>query len=219
MTWRGGVARGVRMEWDKAVATPWRRWALRFLAAILTGLYLWATGYNQGVTRAQEAGQAALSRLQSQFDRYRRQQTERENAALRQWSDRYQRQVTAAHQAEVSHVGQIARIESQYRQLKETLNGQQTDKPHPPECVFSRDFVRRYNAALGDDAGDTDSAATPAARAVAASRQAEAPDAGLRDSGVSRRDLLANIADNARQCRVWRSQINGLLDEREALQK
>ena len=41
----------------------------------------------------------------------------------------------------------------------------------------------------------------------------------LRDSGVSQRDVLANIIDNAKQCRIWRGQINGLLDEREGLQK
>jgi hypothetical protein len=57
----------------------------------------------------------------------------------------------------------------------------------------------------------------PGARA--ASGQPEAADAWLRDSGVSQRDVLANIIDNAKQCRIWRSQINQLLDEREGLQK
>ncbi|ENB0053362.1 hypothetical protein ABG620_004837, partial [Escherichia coli] len=49
--------------------------------------------------------------------------------------------------------------------------------------------------------------------------QPETTDTRLRDSGVSQRDVLANIIDNAGQCRRWRNQINALLDEREGLQK
>ncbi|HCN0457890.1 TPA: hypothetical protein N6K11_004975, partial [Escherichia coli] len=52
-----------------------------------------------------------------------------------------------------------------------------------------------------------------------ATGQPETTDTRLRDSGVSQRDVLANIIDNAWQCRRWRNQINALLDEREGLQK
>ncbi|ELT5968396.1 hypothetical protein RBC91_004999, partial [Salmonella enterica] len=39
----------------------------------------------------------------------------------------------------------------------------------------------------------------------------------LRDSGVSQADILANVTDNARQCRVWREQLNGVLDYTDSL--
>ncbi|HDJ7903955.1 TPA: hypothetical protein PRV33_004969, partial [Escherichia coli] len=52
-----------------------------------------------------------------------------------------------------------------------------------------------------------------------ATGQPETADARLRNSGVSQLDVLANIIDNAGQCRRWRNQINALLDEREGLQK
>ncbi|HAY2299231.1 TPA: hypothetical protein JZ346_004985, partial [Escherichia coli] len=97
-------------------------------------------------------------------------------------------------------------------------------KSHPIECVFTRGFVRQYNAALGYDnasvdTGHSDSVAAAGTRSGTATGQPETTDTRLRDSGVSQRDVLANIIDNAGQCRRWRNQINALLDEREGLQK
>ncbi|PUF68269.1 hypothetical protein DAX85_26200, partial [Salmonella enterica subsp. enterica] len=97
-------------------------------------------------------------------------------------------------------------------------------KSHPIECVFTRGFVRQYNTALGYDnasvgTGHSDTTAAAGTGTRAASGQPETANAWLRDSGVSQRDVLANIIDNAKQCRSWRSQINSLLDEREGLQK
>ncbi|EGK2933271.1 hypothetical protein ACVN7G_29425, partial [Escherichia coli] len=67
--------------------------------------------------------------------------------------------------------------------------------------------------------GHSDSVAATGTRSGTATGQPETADAWLRDSGVSQRDVLANIIDNAGQCRRWRNQINALLDEREGLQK
>ncbi|HHU3946667.1 TPA: hypothetical protein ACUB0T_005550, partial [Escherichia coli] len=69
------------------------------------------------------------------------------------------------------------------------------------------------------DTGHSDSVAATGTRSGTATGQPETADAWLRDSGVSQRDVLANIIDNAGQCRRWRNQINALLDEREGLQK
>ncbi|MGE4853982.1 hypothetical protein AB8954_01640 [Yersinia enterocolitica] len=208
---------------------PWRGMLLAVaVAGVVYGLYCW--GYSEGHDSAERDGNVSLSQLQSQFDTYRREQTEMENTALRAWAKRYQEQVAAGHQAEADYLEQIAQLESQNKQLQGQINDvtqrwiDEKGKSHPIECVFTRGFVRQYNAALGYDntsvgTGHSDTTAAAGTSTRAASGQPEAADAWLRDSGVSQRDVLANIIDNAKQCRIWRSQINQLLDEREGLQK
>nr|WP_145550930.1 hypothetical protein [Yersinia intermedia] len=208
---------------------PWRGILMAAaVAGVLYGLYRW--GYSEGHDSAERDGNASLSQLQSQFDMYRLEQTEMENTALRAWAKRYQEQVAAGHQAEADYLEQVSLLENQNQQLKEKIDDvtqrwiDEKGKSHPIECVFTRGFVRQYNAALGYDnasvgTGHSDATAAAGTGTGAASGQPEAADAGLRNSGVSQRDVLANIIDNARQCRVWRGQINGLLDEREGLQK
>ncbi len=139
----------------------------------------------------------------------RHEQTTLENAALRAWAKRYQEQVAAGHQAETSYLEQIAQLESQNKQLQGQINDvtqrwiDEKGKSHPIECVFTRGFVRQYNAALGYDnasvdTGHSDATAAAGTGTRAASGQPEAADAWLRDSGVSQRDVLANIIDNAK---------------------
>ena len=208
---------------------PWRSLLLAVVVnAFLIGLYY--LGYKSGHENATRDGDKAVSELQSAFDTYKTEQATLENAALRAWAKRYQEQVAAGHQAEADYLEQVSLLENQNQQLKEKIDDvtqrwiDEKGKSHPIECVFTRGFVRQYNAALGyDDAtvdgGHADSATTAIPGAGTAPRPPETADAGLRKSGVSQRDVLANIIDNARQCRVWRGQINGLLDEREGLQK
>ena len=208
---------------------PWRSLLLAVLInAFLIGLYY--LGYKSGHENATRDGDKAVSELQSAFDTYKTEQTTLENAALRALAKRYQEQVAAGHQAEAAYLEQVSLLENQNQQLKEKIDDvtqrwiDEKGKSHPIECVFTRGFVRQYNAALGyDDAsvdsGHAGSATTAIPGAGTAPRPPEAPDAGLRNSGVSQRDVLANIIDNAKQCRIWRGQINGLLDEREGLQK
>ncbi|MFP2263681.1 aldo-keto reductase family protein [Citrobacter braakii] len=215
--------------WSLVKRLPWRGMVLALvLATALYGLNRW--GYHDGTEDAKRDGDAALSRMQSAFDTYKTEQTTLENAALRESAKRYQDQVISGYLAEGSYLAQIAQLESQNQQLQRQINNvtqrwiDEKGKSHPIECVFTRGFVRQYNAALGYDdayvdAGHSDAVAPAGTGAGEAPRQPEASDARLRDSGVSQRDVLANIIDNAKQCRVWRSQINGLLDEREGLQK
>ncbi|WP_454465568.1 hypothetical protein [Citrobacter cronae] len=215
--------------WNLVKRLPWRGMVLTLvLVAALYGLNRW--GYHDGAEDAKREGDAALSRLQSSFDTYKTEQTTLENAALRAWVKRYQEQVAAGNKAEASYLEQIAQLESQNQQLQGQINDvtqrwiDEKGKSHPINCVFTRGFVRQYNAALGYDnasvdAGPSGAVAPAGTGAGEAPRQPEASDARLRDSGVSQRDVLANIIDNGKQCRVWRSQINGLLDEREGLQK
>nr|WP_250392914.1 hypothetical protein [Escherichia coli] len=168
--------------------------------------------------------------MQADFDGYRAEQARREVAALRAWSERYQEQVAAGQRAEAGYLEQIAQLEDQNKQLQGQINDvtqrwiDEKGKSHPIECVFTRGFVRQYNAALGYDnasvdTGHSDSVAAAGTGTGAATGQPETADARLRNSGVSQLDVLANIIDNAGQCRRWRNQINALLDEREGLQK
>lgn len=176
--------------WHLVKKLPWRGILLAILInAFLVGLY--AMGYRSGHDSAKRDGDTALSQLQSAFDAYKTEQATLENAALRAWARRYQEQVAAGQRAEAGYLEQIA---------------------------------QQYNAALGYDnasvdTGHSDSVAATGTRSGTATGQPETTDTRLRDSGVSQRDVLANIIDNAWQCRRWRNQINALLDEREGLQK
>lgn len=82
--------------------------------------------------------------------------------------------------------------------------------PQPlPHAVFTAGFVREYNAAIGLPAAGAGAAA---AGAGGTSEAAQAPDAWLRDSGLSQADILAHIADYGERCRNLESQVNRLLD-------
>lgn len=82
--------------------------------------------------------------------------------------------------------------------------------PQPlPRAVFTAGFVREYNTAIGLPAAGT-GAATAGVGGTA--EAAQAPDAWLRDSGLSQADILAHIADYGERCRNLESQVNRLLD-------
>ncbi|WP_265284277.1 hypothetical protein [Verminephrobacter aporrectodeae] len=85
--------------------------------------------------------------------------------------------------------------------------------PEPlPRAVFTAGFVREYNGAIGAiglPAADTGAAA---AGAGATAEAAPAPDAWLRDAGLSQADILAHIADYGERCRNLDAQVNRLID-------
>ncbi|EJH8515726.1 hypothetical protein NF466_004829, partial [Escherichia coli] len=140
---------------------PWRGILLAILInAFLVGLY--AMGYRSGHDSAKRDGDTALSQLQSAFDAYKTEQATLENAALRAWARRYQEQVAAGQRAEAGYLEQIAQLESRNKQLQGQINDvtqrwiDEKGKSHPIECVFTRGFVRQYNAALGYDNASVD---------------------------------------------------------------
>ncbi|MDF0839295.1 hypothetical protein P1T77_23820, partial [Escherichia coli] len=112
------------------------------MLAILLNTFLlaiWWLGYSTGHDRASADGQAALSRLQADFDGYRAEQARREVAALRAWSERYQEQVAAGQRAEAGYLEQIAQLEDQNKQLQGQINDvtqrwiDEKGKSHPIE--------------------------------------------------------------------------------------
>lgn len=206
-------------KWFRRI--PWGDLLLLLVVTVLLG-WVWVKGYDGGHLDAQRDGDKALAQLQSQFDTYRRESAEQQNEALRTVVARYNAQVAAAHKADTDFQAKKQQLERENADLKKQIADvtrrwvDESGKSHPVKCVFTRGFVQQYNAALGVTA--TGSPGHPGTTAAAASGTGKTPRATdtalarLRDSGVSQADVLANLTDNARQCRVWREQVNSLLD-------
>ncbi|EHL2772143.1 hypothetical protein KCE64_003413 [Salmonella enterica subsp. enterica serovar Hvittingfoss] len=208
-------------KWLKRI--PWGDLLLLLVVTVLLG-WVWVKGYGSGHLDAQRDGDKALAQLQSQFDAYRRESAEQQNEALRAVVARYNAQVAAAHQADADFQAKKQQMERENADLKKQIADvtrhwvDEKGKHHPIKCVFTRGFVQQYNAALGASTGD--GGVSAAARSASAGNTTGTTDAALarlRDSGVTQADVLANVTDNARQCRVWREQVNGLLDYTEGL--
>ncbi|EAS0615023.1 hypothetical protein CDW99_004848 [Salmonella enterica subsp. enterica serovar Ealing] len=211
-------------KWLKRI--PWGDLLLLLVVTVLLGL-VWVKGYDSGHLDAQRDGDKALAQLQSQFDTYRRESAEQQNEALQAVVARYNAQVAAAHKVDKDFQAKKQQLERENADLKKQIADvtrrwvDESGKTHPVKCVFTRGFVQQYNAALGITA--TGSPGHPGTAAAAASGTGKTPRATdtalarLRDSGVSQADVLANVTDNARQCRVWREQVNSLLDYTEGL--
>ncbi|HFG8719842.1 TPA: hypothetical protein ACGH7G_001435 [Salmonella enterica subsp. enterica serovar Hvittingfoss] len=203
-------------EWFRRI--PWG--SLAVIAAVAALLYwVWLLGYGKGMRDISRESDAAISRMQSRFDEFRRKEAEKQNEALRTVVARYNAQVAAAHQADADFQAKKQQLEHENADLKKQIADvtrywvDEKGKHHPVECVFTRGFVQQYNAALGVSTGDGGvSATTGSASAGNTTGATDTALTRLRDSGVSQADVLANVTDNARQCRVWREQVNGLLD-------
>ncbi|HAT1684400.1 TPA: hypothetical protein I8Y21_005185 [Klebsiella oxytoca] len=205
---------------------PWGELLLVLAGLLLLG-GVWLKGYHSGHADAQRDGNVALAQLQYRFDTYRRESTEQQNQALMTMVGRYNAQVATARRADADFQAKKAEMERENADLKQQIADvtrrwvDASGKSHPVRCVFTRGFVQQYNAALGvtaPAAGHPVPAAAAAPGTGGAPGRADTALSRLRDSGVSQADVLANVTDNARQCRVWHAQVNGLLDYLEGLQ-
>ncbi|ECE2928252.1 hypothetical protein CDF14_07085 [Salmonella enterica] len=212
------------VKWLKRI--PWGGLLLLLVVTVLLG-WVWVRGYDSGHLDAKRDGDRALAQLQSRFDAYRLKSTEQQNEALQAAVARYNAQVAAAHQADEDFQARKQQLEQENADLKKQIADvtrqwvDEKGKHHPIECVFTRGFVQQYNAALGvTGAHNASHHESTTAAAASTGKKTGATDtalARLRDSGVSQADILANVTDNARQCRVWREQLNGVLDYAEGL--
>ncbi|EBK3735465.1 hypothetical protein DC199_11110 [Salmonella enterica] len=212
------------VKWIKRL--PWTSIAL-VLAVIVAFAVIWLKGYITGRDEARRDGEQQLAQLQSQFDDYRLKETEQQNKALMTIIGRYNAQVAAARQADADFQAKKQQLERENANLKKQIADvtrqwvDEKGKHHPIECVFTRGFVQQYNAALGvtgaHNAGHHESTAAASASAGTTTGATDTAFTRLRDSGVSQADILANVTDNARQCRIWREQLNGVLDYTEGL--
>ncbi|EEP5092519.1 hypothetical protein HBZ18_001122 [Salmonella enterica] len=212
------------VKWIKRL--PWTSIAL-MLALIMLFAATWLKGYTTGRKEGWRDGERQVAQLQSQFDTYRREDAVKQTEALMEIVRRYNAQVAAARQADADFQAKKQQLERENAALKQQIADvtrqwvDEKGKHHPIECVFTRGFVQQYNAALGvtgaHNAGHHESTAATSASAGTTTGATDTAVTRLRDSGVSQADILANVTDNARQCRVWREQLNGVLDYTEGL--
>lgn len=172
------------------------------LAVALGGYFAWLEGHKVGYEKAQ----GECLRLQKQ-------QAEASQRVLQEEMNRNQQQLIHIRQTEENYLARTEELTARNAELQRKINDvtqhyiDERGKVRPVECVFTRGFVQQYNAALG--VSDPDAAA--AARDAGATAAAVAStDARLRASAVSQRDILANLADNGKQCQQLAAQVQGL---------
>ncbi|TKY82929.1 hypothetical protein R0L47_04075 [Pectobacterium polonicum] len=197
--------------------------AVLLVVVLLLAVYL--TGHNQGYQLAQALGDAALAKQQAAFNLLQQQQAETQNQLLRAAAEQYQQQVERGNQLEQRYVAARQKLSADNAALQRKIDHvtqqyiDEKGKVQPVQCVFTRGFVQHYNAAFGlstDGAADITAAAR---RTGAASDLGTTADAELQLSGVSQRDILANISDNGERYQALSAQVNALLDYIEALQQ
>ncbi len=176
----------------------------------VTGLVAGGAGYALGHRVAKADGDAALSTLQKDYAEAAAKAAD--DARLRlvaevKLNNRLAQELAdekAAHaQEKQSLLRRIANVTTVYVPAPGLA-------PRPlPRAVFTAGFVREYNAAIGLPAAGTGAATAGAGGTPEA---AQAPDAWLRDSGLSQADILAHVADYGERCRNVEAQVNRLLD-------
>nr|WP_202447943.1 hypothetical protein [Dickeya dianthicola] len=194
---------------------PWK--LLLCIAAVLVAFgFVHQRGYQQGFTKAETEGKAALATLQADYTRQAQQQAERDNAALVALQQRYQQQVQTANDAEREYLTTTAALRKQNENLKRKIDDvtqlwiDERGQSHAQRCVFTAGFVQQYNAAFGIAAGTGATAITSGAGDPTTT--AGLVDRWLRDSGVTQRDVLAHSIDTGERYQQLVAQINGLLD-------
>lgn len=193
-----------------------------FAVVLLLAVYL--IGRNQGYQLAQALGDAALAKQQAAFNLLQ-QQAETQNQLLRAAAEQYQQQVVRGNQLEQRYLAarqQLAADNAALQRKIDHVTHQYIDekgKVQPVQCVFTRGFVQHYNAAFGLSADGVTDITAAARRTGAAPGSGAAADAELQPSGISQRDILANISDNGERYQALSAQVNALLDYIEALQQ
>lgn len=185
---------------------------VKAIAAILVLVALAATaaaGYSHGYGVAKTQGDLALQTLKAR-------QQKAEADAARQADDAYTTQVNKGDAAEQQLIENQRLLTRQATAAKEQIDVvTRTYRKSPdvapvavPECVFTRGFIRLWNAAAGANDG---SGALQASGATATS-DATADSTAALDSGVSQADLLDWFLDYANRGRSIETQLNQVLD-------
>ncbi|MEH2920306.1 hypothetical protein ACFFL1_01635 [Samsonia erythrinae] len=208
--------------WNSLTTFLSPRVAMVLLAiALMSAAYL--TGRNQGYQLALAQGNAALSQQQAAFHLQQQQQAEMQARRLRAAADQYQQQVVRGNQLEQRYVAVRQKLAADNAALQRKIDHvtqqylDEKGKAQPVQCVFTRGFVQHYNAAFGLSSPAKITAT--ARRAGSETGSGATTDAELRLSGVTQRDILANISDNGERYQALSAQVNALLDYIEALQQ
>lgn len=175
-----------------------------------TGLLAGAAGYALGHRVATADGDAALAKLRK--DNAEAAAKAADDARLRLVAEveRNNRLAQALADEKAAHAQEKQSLLRRIANVTTVYVPAPGLAPQPlPRAVFTAGFVREYNAAIGLPAAGTGAAAAGAGGTPEA---AQAPDAWLRDSGLSQADILAHIADYGERCRNLEAQVNRLLD-------
>jgi hypothetical protein len=130
---------------------------------------------------------------------------------------RLEQEVARGNRAEASLIDQQKRFAREADDLRRRIKHAttryipkgQTVPVAVPACVFTVDWLRQYNAAIGFPGIPP---GTAPAGAEAASGTGGAADAGLRESGLNQGDILAHITHYGRRCRGLEGQLNELIN-------
>ncbi|WP_339844332.1 lysis protein [uncultured Halopseudomonas sp.] len=171
-------------------------------------------GYDRGHAEATAAEQAKLHALKEEHSDLRDQAAQDYQLAFKQ-------QVTRANAAEERLMATLVELETLEEEISERIpdvttvyrTAPQAAPVAIPHCVFTRGWLRDYNAALGATARVPASrTGTASAAAEEAAEPAPGSDAELLESGVSPADILAHARDYGAWARGNLAQLNGLLD-------
>lgn len=186
---------------------------LTLCTVLMASLYY--TGHTHGFQHAKALGERALAQQQAKFSQKKQQQAEAHLAELQIAIERYQQQTLRANQLEQTYLSTRQRLTTNNAQLQRKINDvtqryiDQQGQSHPMQCVFTRGFVQQYNKANGIPTNDN----TALTGSIIPTPSGGVPaDSKLYASGVTARDILANINDNGEQCQALKAQVNGLLD-------
>ncbi len=174
-----------------------------------------SASYDRGYATARAEGDAALLNLQLQHTNERAQ-------SLQDSMVQYKQQIARADQAEQLMQQTQQQLADAQRQLQERIPHVTTVyRPAPdvapvaiPRCVFTRGWLRDYNAALGADLPATRTSGS-AAVAEEAPRTAPTADTELLESGITPADILAHAQDYGRWALGNAAQLHQLLDLQE----
>lgn len=173
--------------------------ALALAGAVAMTIVSGCQGYRMGYAQAESEGQATVAALRQEYaeavaktERFARERLQAEVA----------RADTVATELDAAKIAHSAGMKTLKRRI--------ADATRSSTHIFSSEFVRLYNAAIGASTGavyTSGGAPRPEGDAAAGA----APDPGLldADSGVSEADLLAHIADYGQRCRDIEAQLRG----------
>jgi hypothetical protein len=179
------------------------------IAVLLASAAAGGGGFKLGYSTADALGSAALAKVQ---DQTAQQQLADQRRATQLLQDAQARAIAAEAVIDTDDAAlsaQAAQLKERTRYVTSTYIPAQGSAPVAlPRCVFTRGFVRDYNAAIGVPSPEAVSAAGAGPAPVAAS----GADTELLDSGVQQSDIHDHIADYGQRCQHLADQVNGLLD-------
>ncbi|MDK3025564.1 hypothetical protein QO239_23500 [Cupriavidus taiwanensis] len=184
--------------------------------ALLAGVTLGApAGLWYGTSRATEIGDSRIAELQRGYAEANAKATTEAAALLKQATERGDRLSADLTKAE----GQIDSLSQQLRSRVDRVTTVYREAPGAalkpvPQCIFTRGWLRDYNAAIGAAVPAAGEGAGASAQAPAAGVAADGDDE-LVPAGIDPRSILSHHIDYGARARKLEEQLNRLIDYEE----